>query len=75
MKPIIKKQKFSSANILEVNVGTNMPQWGDAGHGGTVWDLAKTASKIDRAAGIHVLRKFGLLGTYDTVKGSNAENH
>lgn len=41
--------------------------------GGNVWDLAKTASKIDRAAGIHVLRKFGLLGTSDIVKGSNAE--
>ena len=44
-------------------------------YGGTVWDLAKTASKIDRAAGIHVLRKFGLLGTSDIVKGSDTENH
>lgn len=30
-------------------------------HGGSVWDLAETASKIDREAGIHVLKKFGLL--------------
>jgi hypothetical protein len=32
-------------------------------HGGNQWDLAKTASKIDRAAAIHVLKKFGLLLT------------
>jgi hypothetical protein len=44
-------------------------------HGGNAWDLARTASKIDRAAGIHVLRKFGLLGTSDIVKGSDTENH
>jgi hypothetical protein len=60
--------------ILEGLPSESIDQIQESWHGGTVWDLAKTASKIDRAAGIHVLRKFGLLGTYDTVKGSNTEN-
>jgi hypothetical protein len=39
------KKKFSSANILEVEVGTNTPHGGDAGHGGvTVFKLTDHAA-------------------------------
>lgn len=30
-------------------------------HGGSVWDLVKKASEVDREAGLYVLKKFGLL--------------
>lgn len=37
----IKSKTFESANIMTVEVGTNTPMGGDAGHGG------KTAFRID----------------------------
>jgi len=30
-------------------------------HGGSIWDLVDIASKVDREAGIHILKKFGFL--------------
>jgi len=52
-QPNIYSQTFESANILDVEVGTNCPQGGDTGHGGcTVFRLVNQAS-TDLSVGVN----------------------
>ena len=51
----IKSQKFLSASMIKCEVGTNIPQGGDTGHGGRTYfmieDLGCTDMRVDTHRG------------------------